>query len=351
MVGWHTAYQTNMTALTNFQRLEAQGSWRAAPGAPLREVVVSLGDATLVLSDPSNDRPLSHWSLPAIVQLNPGTVPAVYAPSVEASDETVQIDDPLMIQAISRVHHAVASHRTRKGRLRNVLMILGVLAVLGWLVLWVPGALIGHAARIAPPAQARSIGLAILADLEQGKGAVCARESGQAVLDWLAPQLVGPDAIVRVLPGPLGGARRLPGDLYVMGSDLLQTAPGPEAAAAHLIAARLGIADGNLRQAAMDHAGLGTSFRLMTLGHLPRNAMSGFAEGMLLQPAPRPGDAALLAALADAGVPAEPFARSIDPTGQTVLPLIEGDPFRTKSPARPLLTDEQWLALQQICAG
>lgn len=340
-----------MTALTDFQRLEAQGSWRAAPDAPLREVIVSVGDATLVLSDPRTDRPLSHWSLPAVVQLNPGVTPAVYAPTPTGEDETVTIDDPLMIEAIARVQGAVASHRAHTGRLRNGLLVLAILAVLGWLVFWLPGALIGHAARIAPPAQARDIGQAILTDLERGSGAVCRRESGQAVLNWLAPQLLGPDAAIRVVPGPLGGARRLPGEIYVIGSDLLQTAPGPEAAAAHLVAARLATTDGALRQAAVQHAGLLASIRLMTLGHLPQTAMQGFGAAMLMNPAPRPADADLLAALAERGIPAEPYARTIDPTGQTVLPLIEGDAFRTAPPARPLLTDEQWLALQQICAG
>ena len=137
----------------------------------------------------------------------------------------------------------------------------------------------------------------------------------------------------------------------MIGSDLLRTAPGPEAAAAHLIAARLATADEGLRDAAARHAGFLASLRLMTLGHLPQDAMRGFGAALLLNPVPRPGDADLLAALADRGIPAEPYARTIDPTGQSVLPLIEGDPFRTASPARPLLTDEQWLALQQICAG
>jgi len=340
-----------MTALTKFQRLEAQGSWRAAPGAPLREVIVSLGEATLVLSDPRTDRPLSHWSLPAVMQLNPGALPALYAPGADGTDETVAIDDPLMIDAISRVQGAVASHRAHSGRLRGVLVVLAVLAVLGGLAFWLPGALVAHAARIAPPAQARDIGTAILADLETSAGKVCARESGQAVLDHLAPHLLDPGAIIRVVPGPLGGARRLPGDLYVIGSDLLRAAPGPEAAAAHLVSARLATAEPDLKAAAMRHAGLGASLRLMTLGHLPRDAMAGFGDALLLQPAPRPADAYLLRALSERGIPAEPYARSIDPTGQTVLPLIEGDPFRTAPPARPLLTDEQWLALQQICAG
>ena len=147
-----------MTALTDFQRLEAQGSWRAAPDAPLREVIVSVGDATLVLSDPRTDRPLSHWSLPAVVQLNPGVTPAIYAPTTTGEDETVTIDDPLMIEAIARVQGAVASHRAHTGRLRNGLLVLAILAALGWLVFWLPGALVAHAARIAPPAQARDMG-------------------------------------------------------------------------------------------------------------------------------------------------------------------------------------------------
>ena len=340
-----------MTALTDFQRLEAQGSWRAAPDAPLREVIVSLGDATLILSDPKNDRPLSHWSLPAVVQLNPGTLPAIYAPGIEGADETVEIEDPLMIQAISRVQGAVAVHRSNKGRLRGGLVVLAILGVLGWLVLWLPGALVAHAARIAPPAQARDIGAAILADLEKTTGAVCRRESGQAVLDHLTPHLLEPGAIVRVLPGPLGGARRLPGNLYVIGSDLLQTAPGPEAAAAHLVAAQLASDDADLRAAAMDHAGPLASLQLMTLGHLPPSAMAGFGAALLAQPVPRPDNVSLLADLGERQIPAEPYARSIDPTGRTVQPLIEGDPFRNAPPARPLLADEQWLALQQICAG
>ena len=340
-----------MTALTDFQRLEAQGSWRAAPDAPLREVIVSLGEATLILSDPKTEKPLSHWSLPAVLQMNPGVLPAIYAPGSAGADETVAIDDPLMIQAISRVQGAIANHRAHTGRLRSVLLVMVILAGLGWLIFWLPGTLIAHAARIAPPAQARDIGMAILADLERESGAVCSRESGQAVLNWLAPQILSPDSVIRVVPGPLGGARRLPGDVYVIGSDLLRTAPGPEAAAAHLIAARLAIADHDLRQAAVHHAGLLASLRLMTLGRLPQAAMQGFGAAMLLAPAPRPADVDLLAALAERGIPADPYARTIDPTGQTVMPLIEGDPFRNAPPARPLLTDEQWLALQQICAG
>lgn len=340
-----------MTALTEFQRLEAQGSWRETPDARLREVIVSVGEATLTLMDPKSDRPLSHWSLPAVVRLNPGRLPALYTPHASAADETVEIDDPLMIEAIERVQRAIASHRAVPGRLRGVLMGLALIAMIGGLVVWLPDALIRHAARIAPPAQARTIGLAVLADLERGAGMVCRRNSGQQVLDWITPGLLGQEALVQVVPGPLNGARRLPGDLYVLGADLLAASPGPEASAGHLVAASLAQQDDQARLQALRHAGLMAALRLMTLGTLPRDAMAGYGAALMAQEGPRPDPAALPPAFAERGLSTEPYARSLDPTGASVMALIEADPIRAGTPPARLLTDEQWLALQQICAG
>ena len=95
-----------MTALTQFQRLEATGVWRPNPSERLRDVIVSFGDATLILRDPRSEEPLSHWSLPAVTRLNPGQMPAIFAPGDAEQDEVVEIDDTLMVQAIERVHSA-----------------------------------------------------------------------------------------------------------------------------------------------------------------------------------------------------------------------------------------------------
>lgn len=319
-----------MTALTEFERLEAQGSWRETPEARLREVIVSVGDATLILSDPRSERPLSHWSLPAVTRLNPGRMPAIYSPRGDGPDETLEIDDPLMISAIERVHRAIESRRAHPGRLRGGLFVFAALAMAAAAVVWLPQAMIRHAAKIAPPAQARAIGEAVLADIARSTGATCERRSGQAVLDWLTPRLIGPEAAVRVVPAPVNGARRLPGDLYVLGNDLLNTAPGPEAAAGHLVAAGMAVDDRAVLEQALDFAGPQAVLRLLTLGSLPADALRGYGERLLSQPSPMPTEtASLLEAFARIGIGSEPYARSIDPTGNSVMGLIEGDPFRT----------------------
>lgn len=340
-----------MTALTEFERLEAQGSWRETPEARLREVIVSVGEATLTLSDPKSERPLSHWSLPAVIRLNPGKQPAVYSPNPDGPDETLEIDDPLMIEAIERVQRAIASRRAHPGRLRGGLTLLAALLMAAAAVVWLPDALTRHAARIAPPAQAHAIGKAVLADITRSTGAVCERSSGRAVLDWISPKLIAEEAEIHVVPAPVNGARRLPGQVYVLGNDMLLTAPGPEAAAGHLIAAQLAVPDRALLLDALEYAGTGAVLQLLTLGTLPRDALRGYGEQLLQRPAPAPQDERLLEAFERKGISSTPYARSLDPTGTSVMKLIEADPFRDAPPPKPLLNDQQWLALQQICAG
>ncbi len=61
-----------MTALTKYARLETTGLWRETPDGQRREVIVRMGDATLMLTDPKSETVLSHWSLPAVRRQNPG---------------------------------------------------------------------------------------------------------------------------------------------------------------------------------------------------------------------------------------------------------------------------------------
>ena len=68
-----------MTALTQYSRLEATALWRQTPEAQRREVIVSIGDATLVIAN-INDQALTHWSLAAVVRANPTVSPAVFHP-------------------------------------------------------------------------------------------------------------------------------------------------------------------------------------------------------------------------------------------------------------------------------
>ncbi|MCB2149812.1 MAG: hypothetical protein KDE06_00400, partial [Rhodobacteraceae bacterium] len=99
-----------MTALPEYQRLESTGLWRASPDGQRREVLVVFGDATLVISDTRTAAALAHWSLPAVIRLNPGKRPALFAPGAEAGEE-LEIEDATMIAAIGKVHRLIEARR------------------------------------------------------------------------------------------------------------------------------------------------------------------------------------------------------------------------------------------------
>lgn len=358
-----------MTALTEFQRLEAQGAWRAGPDARLREVIVSVGDATLILSDPKSETPLAHWSLPAVRLLNPGEMPAIYAPGADQGDETLEIDDPLMIDAIGRVDRAIKRRRAHPGRLRGVTGLVAAVVLIGAAALWLPGATIRHAARIAPPAQAQAIGRSILADMTQTTGAACDSATGQQVMAHLAARLLGDGAQIHVLGPPMTGARRLPGGQFALDRSLIELPTAPDAAAAWLLAAALGETPDAALLAALERAGFTDVARLLTTAHLPVRRMAGYGRDLMTAPPPLPDAATLRAALAQRGIgeesvlaalpPGDPLAALLSGTADGVASpaAISGDGAAApdpatpapEQPAGPLLTDQQWLALQQIC--
>lgn len=342
------ALGARMTALDQYQRLEASGIWRETPNTQARDVIVSFGDATLVLTDLRSEIPLAHWSLAAVTRLNPGKLPARYGPGGADSDEEVEVDDELMISAIGKVHRVIESRRPSSGRLRQTILlgVAGLMLFLG--MFWLPSALIRHVAEIAPPAQRAEIGQQILQQVTQITGPFCSRPAGDMARRVLADRIAGIGSELVIVPNGLGSALTLPGNLTVLGEDLIAGPHSPEVAAGHILAATTYAQLNDPLLDALRYAGPKATFILMTNGRLPDKALQGYGERLLAAPPPRPDDEPLLERFARAGISSEPYARSIDDTGETVLGLIEADPFRTQVP-KSVLSDRDWIALQEIC--
>lgn len=337
-----------MTALSEYERLEAPAIWRKVPDAQRQEVIVAFGDATLVISDDRSAKALAHWSLPAMIRRNPGKRPAVYTPSTEPGEE-LEIEDETMIAAIEKVHALIDARRPHPGRLRAILTGAAVILGLGAAVFWLPGALIDHAARVAPPPKRVEIGQRVLAELTTLTGSPCRSSAGDAALKALATRLQGPAQIV-VLPDALKGARRLPGRIAVIGQDAIDGPDTPEIAAGHIIAAELDSLGRDPLRDLLRWTGPVAAFKLLTTGNLPEGALKGYGQKLLTDAVPRPEDEPLLEAFARVGVSSTPYAFALDPSGESVLGLIEADPFKGSPAPQPVLEDAQWIALQAICS-
>jgi hypothetical protein len=338
-----------MTALTQYQRLEASGLWRSDPDAQRRDVIVSIGDATLTLSD-TQDRALTHWSLPAVHRLNPGVSPALYAPS-DAPDEAevLELDDAEMIAAIEKVRRVIDRNRPHSGRLR-VFLTLIVLALAAILALaWLPGALVRHTASVLPDVTRASVGQRLLTRVGRVAGTPCRGRLGNRALTKLGDRVLGPGvASLVVVSTGVSTAAHLPGGIILINRALVEDYDEPDVMAGYILAERVRAEQADPMLALLDHAGTLATAKLLTTGTLSDAILDRYAEGVLIAPPVEISSEALLARFAAARVRATPYAFAVDPTGETTLPLIEADPVPLAE-AEPILADADWVSLQGIC--
>lgn len=340
-----------MTALTQYQRLEAPGLWRPDPQAQRLNVVVSIGDATLTISDTS-DRALAHWSLAALHRLNPGDTPARYAPS-EATEEIeeLEIDDAEMLAALEKVRRAIELNRPRAGRLRLVLTLATIALAATLAVTWLPGALRQHTLSVLPDVTRAAVGNRLMERVRRVTGTPCAVPHGVAALDRLGARVFDGDrARLYVVPAGVNGARHLPGRIILIDLALVEDYPEPDVAAGFLLAEAERARVRDPMAALLEHAGIVATAKLLTTGEIEDSVLDAYAEALLLAPPAPLSDEALLARFEAAGVRSTPYAYALDPTGEATLGLIEADPVPLARSA-PLLADADWVSLQGICAN
>ncbi len=337
-----------MTALKEYERLEATGLWRATPEDQRREVIVSIGDATLTISD-LNDRALTHWSLAAIERGDDGGFPAIYSPDGDPG-ETLELgaDEAAMVDAVEKLRLAIERARPRPGRLRLVSVLAITTATILLLVFWLPGALTRHTVSVVPDIKRQDIGRALLARIERVAGKACTTPETAPVLGRLADRM-GTRRLV-VLRGGLADSLHLPGGIILLNKSLIEDHEDPAVIAGYILTERARALAMDPLAELLDHGGPAASFRLLTTGEVTQAMLDSYAEQVMSSPRPALPDSDALAVFAQAAVPSTPYAYARDITGETVLGLIEADPMAGRT-LEPVLPDRDWVLLQSICGG
>lgn len=337
-----------MTALQEFQRLESPALLSSGSGAQRRDVIVALGDATLTIID-QRASAISHWSLAAMHRINPGKEPALFAPGTDVP-ERIEVSDQTMSRAIQKVLDSVDRGRPHPGRLRTRALTLLVFGIILASIVWLPGAIQRYAASVLPWPTRAAIGEALMVEVRNLTGPTCNAPSGVQVLRSLTQQLLPntPDSSVRILRGGATGATHLPGRIILLERGIVEDHETAEVVAGFILAEAVEADASDPILSLLDHTGLWATLTLVATGRLPDGALEGYAQAQLADPPDAPASEYLLPRFAAAGVPSTPYALALDITGESTLDLIEADPFTGQSP-RPLMSDDTWIALQEIC--
>ena len=337
-----------MTALTQYERLEAAGLWRVGPEDQRRAVIVSVGDATLTITD-MNERPLTHWSLAAIERQNPGQFPAIYHPDGDP-EETLELtqDEDAMIEAIEKLRSAIARARPRPGRVRLLSVVVTVALLAALIFLWLPGAMLRHTVTVVPDIQRKAIGQALLGRIERVSGPVCNTAEAAPVLERLARRTGARQ--LAIMSSGIVPSLNLPGGIILLNRSLIEDHEDPAVAAGAILVELARARETDPLAELLEQGGTLSTFRLLTTGTPARETLDHYAERSLGTARPELPEAAVLNMFAQAAIPSTPYAYSLDLTGETVLGLIEADPMAGRL-IEPVLSDRDWVQLQNICGN
>lgn len=339
-----------MTALREYDRLECGGLWRADSDAQRREVMVNFGNATLIIADTAG-RPLTHWSLPAVVRQNAGTMPAIFAPS-EKDEESLEIDDTSMIDAIEKVLKSVQKSRPKPGKLRSALTLGVIVGIAVISVFWLPGALMRQTMSVVPMAKRAEIGAVVLGHVQRLTGPRCQNSDGTAALEVLRKRLLGPQAEgqIVVLPKLDQGAVALTGGLILLDKRLIENAQDPAVTAGYIIAAAQERSKTDPLAAVLRSVGMGRTMGLLTTGELAPEDLEPYARALTEAKPSFPSNRVLINAFTAAQIPTGPFAYARDAAGKNTAALIANDPYAERDEPE-ILDDAGWVRLQGVCNG
>ncbi len=329
-----------MTVLQEYQRLEAIGLWRASSDEQRRDVVLSLGDSTLLIAD-MHDKVLAHWSLPAIMRENPGQFPALYYPDGNPN-ETLELntDQADMIDALTRVRARVDKTRPRPGRLRLVFVAAFLVGLIAFVWFGIPPLARKHALNVVPPVTIIAIGEQLLAQIQKTTGAPCGKPEAKDALKKLNKRLADPSkGPILVVTEGVNDVLSLPGGARLVNHALIVDYEGAEVLAGYLLAEEVRNHAVPPMERLIDFAGTLPTLRLMGTGHLPQSVIENYARDLLNRPRATPDSTALIARFKETSVNMAPYLSVTNDTETTPPDTI----------TTPVLPDGDFLRLQTIC--
>lgn len=336
-----------MTALREFERLEAAGLWRASAHSQRRDVIIALGEATLTITD-MQDRPLAHWSIAAVQRANPGHFPAIFHPDGDI-EETIELpgDEIAMLDAIDRLQNAIEKSRPNPGRLRLLGFSVIATAVAAFLAIGLPHTMHRQALSVIPNVQRTAIGNALLARIERVTGPACHSPATNDILKTLAERS-GVSRIV-VFRNGIVQSQYLPGGVVLLNREFVEDFEDPSAALGAVLMERARASIQDPFSEILTIGGVRATFRLLTTGRIEPSTLDKVVEVSLsAHDRPTVPDEIALPFFEKASVSSTPYAYAIDVTGETTLGLIEADPMSYHD-TPSVLSDRDWVLLQNIC--
>ncbi|MDC1400252.1 hypothetical protein N8305_00845 [bacterium] len=331
-----------MTAIKEFERLESLGLWRDLKDSQRREVVVSFGESTLVLSD-INNRPITHWSLAAIEDAGNSENGIIFTVD-DLGEETLEIDDQIMISAIYKIKASIEARRPHPGRLRLFLGASILISFLGVSIFWLPNALTQYASNIVPDSKAVEIGEVILKSIQKTTGSTCSTPLGERALRRLENRVIGsPSNRIQIIEMGNRPSLHLPGGNILLNYRLTLNEPNANLIAGYAILERAIEDEKSPLFDLFKSMGLKKTLKFLGTGDIDNSDLEYFANKQLFGALSAPKADTISELFNVAEIPRMRFANHANRSDLLIANDLMAEEYL------PILDEVDWLNLQEIC--
>ena len=331
-----------MTAIKEFERLESLGLWRDLKDSQRREVVVSFGESTLVLSD-INNRPITHWSLAAIEDAGNSENGIIFTVD-DLGEETLEIDDQIMISAIYKIKASIEARRPHPGRLRLFLGASILISFLGVSIFWLPNALTQYASNIVPDSKAVEIGEVILKSIQKTTGSTCSTPLGERALRRLENRVIGsPSNRIQIIEMGNRPSLHLPGGNILLNYRLTLNEPNANLIAGYAILERAIEDEKSPLFDLFKSMGLKKTLKFLGTGDIDSSGLGYCANKQLFGSLSAPKADTISELFNVAEIPRTRFANHANRSDLLIANDLMAEEYL------PILDEVDWLNLQEIC--
>lgn len=373
-----------MTALSDYEKLEAIARYFDGHSAQPTEVALSFGGRSLVVVG-MDDRAIAHWPLATLRSLGDPAETIVQLVPDPASDERVVLEDREMIKAITHVCPNLYHREVDKPGLRRAAVWgIGALASVALILLVLIPTLADQLAEYVPPEREQALGDAVadqlgdlLASPANGRPTICTETSGTAALTLMVRRVSAKADLpyplkVNVLNSSVVNAFTLPGGRILIFRGLIDEAGSPEEVAG-VLAHEIGhVVNRDPTRGVLRAAGTAGIIGLLLGDIFGATVLAAASDAVLnashQREAETRADELAYDLMGEAGLPASAladfFTKLQEQHGESTGPLkylashpvLSGRAERAIAADRigngtfvPVLSDRDWLALGNIC--
>lgn len=333
-----------MTALDQFDRLETLGLWHARAQDVAQEVIVKFGKSTLVI-EARPDEPLAHWSLAALHRVSDTDQSVVFKVDRDA-DESLTIEDRTMRDAIDRVLASNQSAPPAPPKRRGFVWLFWCLVFVAVLLSALFFGLNRVIFTLISPEQANRIATEMVPRIEERTGPACNNEAGVRALAVIAARLSTDHPVtLRVIDLGERHVIGLPGHNAILNRATVENARSEAELAGWAALALSEPRPTTALTGLFDDGVSGDALQFLASGTVSDSAYERGVNRLLISQSTigAPSASRLSEILVAADIPASPLSAAL--RRENLALQFTG----SQNPEQPVLTDAQWVALQQIC--